>query len=150
MSNRSVRIILILAAIAIALFAAGAMLRGWFLLKKPQSAYPPGTKIENPIAIPKDFPSEILASGIKFTHIDTVSYPNGKEDITVVYDSSKTINELFVYYSKLLKSKGWQIQSSQFSVNSAVILAADSLNNKLFVTVTKNKEGDTVTFLYKK
>ncbi len=154
MSNRSVRITLVLVAIAVALFVVVAVLKTWApfknIIKPPQSAYPPGTKINNPTAIPREFPAGIISTGLTLTHIDTVSYPNGREDITVVYNSAKTINELFVYYSKLLKSKSWTIQSSQFSVNSAVILAVNSVSNKLFVTITANKNVNTVTILYKK
>src|SRR3989344_7636037 len=102
MRNRSIRIILVLAAIALALFVASAVFRNCHSLKniiKPsQSAYPPGTKIENPNEIPKEFPSGIVSASLTLTHIDTVNYPDGKEDITVAYNSAKTIGELLKFY----------------------------------------------------
>lgn len=155
MSNKSVRIILVLAAIVLALFVVSAVLKNWYplknIIKPPQSAYPPGTKIDNPITVPNEFPVGIVNAGLTLTHIDTVNYPNGKEDITLAYNSTKTIGELLKFYSDLLKSKGWKIQTNQETANSGVILAVDPSNNKLFVTIVANSDGTSrVTFLYKK
>lgn len=116
------------------------------------SAYPPGTKIENPTTVPADFPKEILTENLPFTHIDQINYPNGRESITLAYNSGKQLEEVKKLYEKSLSGLKWQLGTNSINADktTAALTAEDGQNHSLTITIVATKEGSRVTLKYQR
>ncbi len=111
--------------------------------------YPAGTSIQNPPVIPADFPLAALREQYKPDQVDSVTFPDGKNVITVGYNSENSLFGLLSTYTSYFKTAPWKLQSSELLQNSGVIVAKNEVGT-MTVTIApaKDNKGSRVTFSY--
>jgi hypothetical protein len=116
---------------------------------RPGSPYPAGTIItQAKEGIPAGFPGELLTEGAPLRHSDTVTYPDGKTDMTVDYITNRPVLEVLSVYRDNLRANSWII-TRDFINQSGVIIGAKG-QDRLAVTVSPDEKGSLVTVLYQK
>ncbi len=111
--------------------------------------YPAGTQLQASSTAPSDFPSDVLREQYAIEKATTVTYPDGKTNITVAYLSENNIFNLLSLYTKYFQESYWKMQSSQLLQNSGVVVAKNEVG-EIAVTMApvKSGSGSKVTFSY--
>lgn len=111
--------------------------------------YPAGTQLQASTTAPSDFPQDVLREQYAIEKATTVTYPDGKTNITVSYLSENSIFNLLSLYTKYFQESYWKMQSSQLLQNSGVVVAKNEIG-EIAVTMApaKSGTGSKVTFSY--
>ncbi len=109
----------------------------------PPKSSPEPTKTEFAERFPTDFPADIpVEKDVKFTQSYTLDYP-GQKQLTVVFDSAKTIKENYTFYQDFLEKNDWNIiNSSEDGEISFLYGTKESMD--MNVTITPITPGSVI------
>lgn len=109
----------------------------------PPTSSPEPTKTEFAERFPTDFPADIpVEKDVKFTQSYTLDYP-GQKQLTVVFDSAKTIKENYTFYQDFLEKNDWNvINSSEDGEISFLYATKESMD--MNVTITTITPGSVI------
>lgn len=112
--------------------------------------YEKGVTVDIYKSVPAGFPGGIILENKPLDYSGTVNRPDGKKVMTVSYISDKSMLDVLSDYTTSLPKKGWKIESSNISQNTAVMLVSKN-SDKVFVSIAPvGKSGVMVSFQYEK
>lgn len=94
-------------------------------------------------SMPTDFPTDIpVEKGIKFEQSYGLNYA-GQKQLTIVFQSTKTVKENYALYSEFLKKNNWNISNKYESPKLSSLYGAKE-NNDINVTISENSTTPSV------
>jgi len=100
-------------------------------------------KIEFGTKIPTDFPTDIpVEQGVTVEQSYSLNYV-GQKQLTIVFPSSKTVEENYALYADFLKNKNWNISNKYESMKVSSLYGTKE-SNDINVTISDNTSNPSV------
>ncbi len=93
--------------------------------------------------VPTDFPTNIpIENGAKFEQSYSLNYV-GQKQMTIVFDSAKTVKENYTLYTDFLEKQNWSIVNKYESDNVSSLYGT-KWNNDMSITITRDQVSISV------
>lgn len=90
--------------------------------------------------IPTDFPTDIpVENGVKVEQSYSLNYV-GQKQLTIVFQSTKTVKENYALYTDFLNKHNWSISNKYESAKVSSLYGTKG-NNDINVTISENTSG---------